>query len=341
MLFRKIIKTTVLTLFTFNIFYTSTQALAEVRSKNDEVVNVIPSRAELQQKLINALVGEYSNFLALTEHPTTVGDFPPIIQRAEVVVLANGEEGLLVHQGLLSSRSTGLASTHYRRTLYLFTSTPHSDALIQVSYPLTPNFTKELLSEPGALSQLERLPGCEIHWQYEQVEDSQLSFNGYRSPSRCFFIDEHGVAIHLETILHVGNNELQMTENLLDGAGEPLSEADLVGTLSLTPIRFFEMTVSFLPDGSNADDDEAWLSVQPEGLIHDHGQRINLLTKNEQQALPYEIKLVRGAQDENQLQVRIYSLGSETPMQDLAVELTEGVGVLNAEPLRVEIQIRR
>lgn len=341
MLFQKTIKTTIQTLFLLGLLYTPIQVFAEQAPDNTNSLNVVHSRVELQQKLINAFVGEYSNFFALTEHPTTVGDFPPIIQRIETVVLADGQVGLLVNQGFLSSRSSHLASAHYRRTLYLFTTSRNSNALVQISYPLDQHVTKESLTEVGALTQLERLPGCEIQWQYEQTVAGEQSFNGYRDPERCFFIDEQGLPIHLETILYVGKNELQMTENLLNEEGEPLPEADLVGTMSLTPIRFFEMTVSFLPDGSDEGDESAWISIQPDGLIHDHGQRINLLTKNEQQALPYQIQLVRGAQDENQMQVRIYSLGAETPLQELTVDLIDGVGVLNADPLRVEIQIRQ
>lgn len=293
----------------------------------------------MQQRLITRLTGEYSNFYALTEHPTTVGDFPPIIQEGETITLANGEQALLVKQGFLSMRASDAADLYYRRTLYVFVTPRHSDELVQVSYPLSASVSKQSLTEPDALALLPRLPGCEIYWQYEPMVNGQDGFNGYRSPDRCFFVDEKNTPVHLETILRVTTSELQMTENLLDGDGEPLLETELGGTMTLNPIRFFDMTVSFLPDGADKEDADAWISVQPDGLIHDHGQRINLRTQKEQQILPYQIKLVRADNSDNLLQVRIYSLGVETPLENLMLKLENGTGVLHADPLRVEIQI--
>ncbi len=333
MLFQKTIKTKAFALLAVS--------LVAVPAVMANTMPAAPTKAELQQRLLLALTGEYSNFYALTEQPTTVGDFPPIIQHAESVSLASGEQALLVKQGFLSSRASNVSNSYYRRTLYVFVTPRNSNELVQVSYPLSPSVSKQALTEPDALSQLPRLPGCEIFWQYEPMANGHDSFNGYRSPDRCFFVDEKNTPVHLETIVHVTNNELQMTENLLDSSGEPLVETELGGTITLNPIRFFDMTVSFLPDGANKENAEAWISVQPDGLIHDHGQHINLRTQKEQQVLPYQIKLVRAEGNESLLQVRIYSLGLDTPLEDLTVELNDGVGVLHIDPLRVEIELRR
>lgn len=332
MLFQKIIKTKALALLALNV--------AALPVAMADTMPAAPTQAELQQRLLLALSGEYSNFHALTEQPTTVGDFPPIIQHGEPIILANGEQALLVKQGFLSSRASDASNSYYRRTLYVFVTPRNSNEIVQISYPLSASVSKQALTEPDALAELPRLPGCEIFWQYEPMANGHDSFNGYRSPDRCFFVDEKEIPVHLETIVHVTNNELQMTESLLDSNGEPLLEAEIGGTITLNPIRFFDMTVSFLPDGANKDDPAAWISVQPDGLIHDHGQRINLRTQKEQQILPYQIKIVRADSNQNLLQVRIYSLGLDTPLEDLTVELHNGVGVLHIDPLRVEIELR-
>ncbi len=304
------------------------------------------NRVELQQRLLNALSGEFSNFYALTEHPTTVGDFPPVLQRADIITLANGEQALLVEQGFLAMRAAHASTkdvgvvNSYRRQLYAFVTPRNSNQLVHVSYPLPDSIGVTQLAAPNALESLKRLPGCEVHWHYERLVDGSDSFEGYRSPERCFFIDDNNTPVHMETILHVANYGIQMTDNVLDASGEPLLETELGGTMLLNPIRFFNMTVSFLPDGADKNNADAWISIQPDGLIHDHGQRINLLTKKEQQILPYQIQLLREEDTNDRLQVRIYSLGSEMPLEQLSLELENGVGVLQVDPLRVEIHMQ-
>lgn len=316
-----------------------------------------------KHELLELLQGSYSNFYALTEHPTTVGDFPPLLQQAEIITLAQGEPALLVSQGFLmaGSSTTFTPEESVRRYLYVFVTPRHSSDLVQVMYPLTADITAEFLAKPDALNHLTRLPGCEIRWQHEVLANGEHGFSGYRQPQRCFFMaTETNTPVHLETILQVGANEQQVTDNFLDQNGEPLAEMEPGGTLILNPIRFFEMTVSFLPEGANKDDVNAWISIQPDGLIHDQGQRVNLRMKDSQQMLPYQIKLLRAeeqafsgepdaavakglkalANKANKLQVWIYSLGSEEWLQELSVELEQGRGVLYADPLRVELQLR-
>lgn len=342
--YRTTIKTKALNLFLFSLLLSFPALATEPNTPITEETEaeLVLTREELQSRLLTALSGEFSNFYALTEHPTTVGDFSPIIQQADIVTLANGEQAILIEQRFLETRAArSQVQLNNRRQLYTFVTPRKSEELVQITYPVPANITAQFLSEPEALQQLKRLPGCEIHWQHEQLNNGESSFEGYRNPKRCFFIDSSDNSpIHMESILHVANHEIKMTDNLLDANGEPLSEMELAGTLILNPIRFFDMTVSFLPEGANKDNDEAWINIQPEGLIHDHGQRINLRTQKEQQTIPYQIKLVREEGTTNKLQVRIYSLGSETPLEELTVELENGVGVLNADPLRVELQVR-
>lgn len=298
--------------------------------------------------------GEFSNFSALTEHPESMGHFAPIFMRGKQVELTQGEQGLLIEQAFLmdyiEAASTGqksqdqqLAEVSYRRWLYRFVASKQVE-LAAIVYPLPAEVLPQDLTNEAVLKSLKRLPGCEFIWQYDLLKKEQPGLVGYRDPMRCYFINSEdksrvGLASWVGFNPEDPERKISLIESIPYGLPEAAEEdlgIPMESHVVFEPIHFYDLTMAYLPEGESAEDEKAWAEIQPESFIHDQGQQINLKTAAEQRILPYQIKLERVGTE--RVKVSIYSLGEETPMRQLEVELTQGRGVFESLPLRVELK---
>lgn len=306
---------------------TTSQATTLVSDQTNTALVMAESKEQQKQQLMGLLVGTFSNFYPSTRDPDAVANFPPVVQRGQPLQLESGEQVLLMEQRFLHE------STYFRRQIYRFVvqSRRFSDeqTLLHYTYdvPVDTAISKE---QPIQLSEFQRLPGCEVRWV---VVDH--GYEGYRDADRCYFVDEDGASVYFESQLRVELDRLQVIETLYDQRREPIEA--LGGAMVSEPIRFFDMSVKFLPAGANSDNDEDWITVVGDRRVHDHGQRINLRTAKEQQLLPYQIHVVKHYKKPDQLMVRVYALGDDQPMHQWQLEEQDGRWYREELPLRVEL----
>ncbi|CUS49571.1 MAG: CpeT/CpcT family (DUF1001) [Idiomarinaceae bacterium HL-53] len=276
-------------------------------------------RIEQQNVLVELLAEDYSNFHPLFFHPEDVGNFPPVVQRGYRTTTTSGAPAVIVEQAFLDQELTP-----YRRQLLTFSLPSRSEGIVQVTYPL--EVEQPLPMGPINLSAYERLQGCEVRWK--ALENG---FEGYRSPRRCYFLNEAGQQVHLESNLRIQADSLEMVDTVLNAEGEPL-EDEAPAALVLEPIRFLQLEARFLPSGEDSENKDAWLPVTVDRPMHDHGQRVNLSLG--EQRLPYQLHVVLVPEAPEQLQVTIYSAGDEVPVEQWNLSLEAGAWSQTEAPLQ-------
>lgn len=295
-----------------------------------------------QEALIDALSGQFSNFYALTEYPNTVGDYPPLVYTGTPLTLPNGHHGVLVSQYHfdVSGSAQAVSNNPVRQQLYAFINPGEAADAVHVTYPVPTDLTAAQLSQADTFSQLQRLPGCETYWTAPAETNETQHFEGYKNPKRCYFMNpEQQSQVHVESIHYVTAQEQKLTENLLNAKGEPLADMALAGTLVLHPIRFFQVQAAYLPEGANEENNDAWVHIEPASNVHDHGQRINLLTQNSQQLIPYQIRVLRHQSTPQQVRVSLYSLGEHTALEEVDISIEEANGTFKLGPLRLSLTL--
>ncbi|RTE86028.1 MULTISPECIES: CpcT/CpeT family chromophore lyase [Gammaproteobacteria] len=294
------------------LFSASHQAIAQ--DENEDI------RSIQKEELLGLLAKRYSNFHPLFESPDIVGNFPPIVQTGKLISLATGERVLLLEQSFITN-----VTDPFRRQLLRFMIPSRSEGILQITYPLPSSieFEEESLSD---LSAFERLPGCEVRWQ-----KGADGFVGSRTAERCYFVDESGQQVHLRSQFQVNSEQLVLDETVLNQEGEPTAE-DEAQTLLLEPIRLLQLEAALLPAGAEIDDADAWMPVQLENQLHDHGQRVNL--RLGELASPYQIRVTFVPEQPNMLDITLFSVGYSQPIEQWLIEKENGAWTQTEAPLR-------
>ncbi|EGN76282.1 CpeT/CpcT family (DUF1001) [Idiomarina sp. A28L] len=331
-----IIKSSLILLF-FSLNFTSLSAISadspeelatpapSASAKNTSVVQL--STEEQKDKLVNWLTAEFSNLRYVFQFGP-IGGYPPVLMRQEQVELFDNETALVVAQSWLAA-----PNQVYRKHLYRFRIPRRSNEIVQDIYSVPLDFAGALASEDGLSQELELLIGCSIRWQA-----TETGFEGYRDGNRCSFRNEDNQVVSWTTHLTLNPLEYSVADTAFTDDGEQLL-GDIDGkALVVNRIRFFQAEIGYLPAGANADDLQQWMVAAPQRPLHDHEQRIPLLSSEDGLFLGHEVQLISDLNDSEKLQLRLYRQTEDEPMFQVEMEyMGEGKWSATGERLRIQI----
>ncbi|RUO21106.1 hypothetical protein CWE08_05795 [Aliidiomarina iranensis] len=280
-----------------------------------------------QERLIDWLTGEFSNLRYVFEFGP-VGGYPPLLLKQQRVPLMDGEYGVLVEQSWLAA-----PERIYRRHLYRFRQPRFSDDIIQEVYVVPNNFAGSFISEDGFSAELDLMSGCSIRWQVKANE-----FEGYRDGNRCSFRNENNQVVSWTTHLRLNATNYNVADMAFTDDGEQVL-GDIEGTgLVLNRIRFFQAEIGYLPAGAEAEDLSQWMVALPQRPLHDHEQRIPLMSGEDGLFLGHDIQLIGNLQEPETLLLRLYRQTEDEPFFAEEMEY-QGDGKWRATSERLRIQL--
>ncbi|RUO22047.1 hypothetical protein CWE06_04240 [Aliidiomarina haloalkalitolerans] len=283
------------------------------------------------ERLATWMQGDFSNMRFIIEHGGS--GQPPILLKHRVVREEQGRPAIVVQQSWLSQPQQG-----YRFQLLRFQQN-RDGSIQQMIYPLTAQTYAGVLESSSfseaSLENLVALEGCEVRWTASETE-----FLGERRGEYCSFIDEYGEEVHWQTRLTLNPYQYAVDDVAVTSQGE-----QIIGQVDGVPvvnerIRFFTADIQFLPAGANASDDEAWISASTRQPLNDHEQRVALMDADGSQFFGHEIQVLGNVYDPEELRIRIYRSGEETPLTELHMAYSEGNWQANSERVRLRLQVR-
>lgn len=290
--------------------------------------NVVALPIEEQKvKLVDWLTGEFSNLRHVFEFGPT-GGYPPVLLRQEPIELIDNETAMLVTQSWLAS-----PGQIYRKHLYRFRIPRRSNDILQDIYAVPADFTGAFVDENGLSPALDLVVGCSIRWQA-----TEQGFKGYRDGNRCSFRDENDQVVSWTTHLTLNPVEYSVADTAFTDDGEQLL-GDIDGkALVVNRIRFFQAEIGYLPAGADADDLQQWMVAAPQRPLHDHEQRIPLVSSEDGLFLGHELQLVSDLSNPERLHLRLYRQTEDEPIFQAEMEyMGEGKWSATSERLRIQI----
>ncbi|WP_194757528.1 CpcT/CpeT family chromophore lyase [Aliidiomarina indica] len=269
------------------------------------------------------LIGDFSNLRHMMTTGEGVGQPPVLLQITPAEW--DGEQVLIARQALVSA-----PNEPYRIQVYRIRKDQRSGQLVQDIYVASPALNS---SEHSLLFEsAERLAGCSIRWRVEAGQ-----FVGIRDGRRCKFRDQHGREISMSSRLLVTAEQLIIEDSAMAQGedfilGRPLGEVNVY-----EPIRFMSAQIMFLPSGGQANDESAWLSVDTYRPLHDHDVRIPLVASADGMFIGHDIQLLGFADDETQLQLRIYRFSDAEPLDDVTMEFDGETWHAETERFRIQL----
>lgn len=282
------------------------------------------TQEEQKRILLNLLAGEFSNLRNIFEHGPS-GGYPPVLIRQKQV----NEAGLWVQQSTIAA-----PDRVYRQQYYHFVIPRRANYIRQDVYLLPNDFAGDFSNIEALPEELQAVVGCAIHW-YPRSD----SWVGERSGEFCAFRDENNEVVAVNSTIQLDTERYQITETAVSSNGEPLL-GDIEGLpLVLQRIRFFHAELSYLPAGADGNDDNQWMAANPQRLMHDHEQRVALMSANEGLFLGHDIQLLTDSNDPQQLTLRVYRQTEDEPLFVVALEY-HGSGEWRATHERLRVQLR-
>ncbi len=295
-------------------------------------LDLLALQPEVQKEnLITWLTGEFSNLRHVFEFGPT-GGYPPLLMRQQQVNLMNDEAAIYTEQSWLAA-----PEQIYRKHLYRFRILRSSNDIVQDVYLVPNDFSGELYDEEGIADELELVAGCSIRWQA-----TEQGFKGYRDGNRCSFRDENNQIVSWTTHLTLNQTEYTVADSAFTDNGEQVL-GDIDGNaLVLNRIRFFQAEIGYLPAGADPDVMEEWMVALPQRPLHDHEQRIPLLSADDGLFLGHEVQIVSDIENPQKLQIRLYRQTEEEPMLQMEMDYKgDGKWSATAERLRIQLSMAR